>query len=235
MVFLLRRATQTLLLCGLATAAPAEPPTQSLEAMTQAAVRHLEAEIQRQYPELKAKVSVRQPDPRLRFPACRQLQFALAPGSDLQGGGSLGVRCEVPPAWSLYLGYRIDLRGPVLVTTRPIPARDTLKARDVENREVELAAAPGQYLRQPQQAVGMLAKQPLKAGQPLTFAMLAKPLAIRAGQKVRIVVQHPDFSISQECTALANANVGDLVRCKVPSGRIVQGTASETGVLQIKP
>lgn len=224
-----------LLLCCLATPALAEPPTQSLEAMSQAAVRHLETEIQRQYPELKAKVSVRQPDPRLRFPACKQMQFALAPGSDLQGGGSLGVRCKAPYAWSLYLGYRIDLKGPVLVTTRPIAARETLKASDMENREVELAAAPGQYLRQPQQAIGMLAKQPLKAGQPLTFALLAKPLAIRAGQKVRIVVQHPDFSISQECTAMANAQVGDLVRCRVSSGRIVQGTASESGVLQIKP
>lgn len=224
-----------LLLCCLATPALAEPPTQSLEAMSQAAVRHLETEIQRQYPELKAKVSVRQPDPRLRFPACKQMQFALAPGSDLQGSGSLGVRCKAPYAWSLYLGYRIDLKGPVLVTTRPIAARETLKASDMENREVELAAAPGQYLRQPQQAIGMLAKQPLKAGQPLTFALLAKPLAIRAGQKVRIVVQHPDFSISQECTAMANAQVGDLVRCRVSSGRIVQGTASESGVLQIKP
>lgn len=235
MVVLLRRSTQALLLGYLATPASAEPPPQSLEAMTQAAVRYLEAEIQRQYPELKAKANVRQPDPRLRFPACKQLQFALAPGSDLQGGGSLGVRCESPYAWSLYLGYRIDLRGPVLVTTRPIPAREILKVRDVESREVELAAAPGQYLRQPQQAIGMLAKQPLKAGQPLTFALLAKPLAIRAGQKVRIVVEHPDFSISQECTALSNANVGDLVRCKVSSGRIVQGTATESGVLQIKP
>ncbi|MFZ5473731.1 MAG: flagellar basal body P-ring formation chaperone FlgA, partial [Pseudomonadota bacterium] len=78
-------------------------------------------------------------------------------------------------------------------------------------------------------------KQPLKAGQPLTYGLLVRPLAIRAGQKVRIVVEQPGFSVSQECTAMANANVGDLVRCRVPSGRIVQGVAGEAGTIQVKP
>lgn len=235
MVFLLRSLTIFVWLMGGAVAADARPGPLSADALSQAASRYLEAQVQKEWPGLKAKIDVLAPDPRLRLTTCNQLQFALSPGSALQGVGSLGVRCESPLAWALYLRYRIELRGPALVAARPLPAREPLKAADLEIREIDYTAPAGQYLRQPQQAVGLLAKQPLKAGQPLTYGLLVRPLAIRAGQKVRIVVEQPGFSVSQECTAMANANVGDLVRCRVPSGRIVQGVAGEAGTIQVKP
>ncbi|NWG86809.1 MAG: flagellar basal body P-ring formation protein FlgA [Hydrogenophilaceae bacterium] len=234
-MFLLRSLTLSSLFFASACLAQDGIPLQSPEAVSQAAARYLEAQLKNEYPDLKAQVSVRSPDPRLRLAQCRQLQFALTAGSDLQGAGSLGAHCEAPQAWTFYLSYRIDLKGPALVTTRPLPARESIKARDVEVREIEFSAPPGSYLRQAQQAVGLLAKRPLQAGQPLTFDLLAKPLAIRSGQKVRIVVQQPGFSVSQECTAMTNANVGELVRCKAPSGRILQGIATEAGTIQVKP
>ncbi len=235
MTFYLSRLMLCLLfLLGNSSLAQEAMPIQSLEQMTQMAAEHLKSEASRSYPEFQAQIDIRPPDPRLRLYRCSHLEFSLAPGTHLYGMGSLGVRCEAPQPWALHLGYQIELRGPVLVAARALAAREAVKPRDVELREIDLSADPGNYLRNPQQAVGLLSKQPILAGQALTPNMLTKPLAIRAGQKVRIMVQTPTYTVSQECTAISNAVAGDLVRCKANNGRILQGVAMDDGTLQIQ-
>lgn len=230
---------RSLALCLIALASPClaqqMPPSQSLDALTQAATERLKAEIHRTYPELQAQIAIRPPDPRLQLARCDRLDFSLHAGANLYGIGSIGVRCTAPRAWALSLGYQIGLRGAVVLASRPLGSRETIKARDVTLKETDLAGAPGNYLRDPQQAIGMVTSRPVQAGQALMLDMLHKPLAIRAGQKVRIMVQAADFTVSQECTAQTNALVGDLVRCKANNGRMLQGVATEASTLQIKP
>lgn len=222
------------LLLGHASLAQGAAPTLPHERLIQMAADHLKSEAHRSYPEFQAHVDIRPPDPRLRLPECGQLEFKLAPGAKLYGASSLGVRCEGPRPWALSLGYQIKLRGKVLLGTRQLAAREIIKPRDVEVKEFDLSDEPSGYLREPRQAVGMLSKRPIQAGQPITLDMLAKPLVVRAGQKVRIMVQTPSYTVSQECTAISNGVAGDLVRCKANNGRILQGIATEAGTLDIQ-
>lgn len=224
-----------LLLIGSPSLAQPTPDSQSLDALTKAATDHLKVEIQRAYPEHQAQISIRPPDPRLQLAHCDHLDFSLPSGANLFGAGSIGVRCTSPQTWALYLGYQVDLRGTVVLATRPLAARETIKARDVALKEIELVGTPGNYLRDPQQVIGLLTKRPVQAGQALVLDMLSRPLVIRSGQKVRIMVQTPSYTVSQECTAMTNAMAGDLVRCKANNGRMLQGVATEAGTLQIKP
>lgn len=222
------------LLFGNYSLAQETAPLHSLDELSRSAAEHLAAEAKRDFPGFQALVEIRPPDPRLRLSQCKQLEFNLAPGAKLFGNGSINVRCESSQPWALYLGYQIKLRGDVLVAKRPLGSRETLQAWDVALKETEFTAAPGKFLHSPQQAIGLVTKRPIQAEQPITLDMLSKPLAVRSGQKVRITVQTPSYTVSQECTAQANATAGELVRCKANNGRMLQGVAADDGTLYIQ-
>ena len=219
---------------GPCLAQPALAP-QSLDALSRAAHDYLKPRVAEAYPELQARIDIRPPDPRLQLTQCEELEFTLPSGASLNGIGSIGIRCASPRAWALYLAYQVGLRGPAVRAARPLAPRAAIKARDVQLKDTDLTGDPGRYLRDPRQAVGLLTKRPIQADQAITLDMLDRPLAIRSGQKVRIAVQTPSFTVSQECTAMSNAMVGDLVRCKAGNGRILQGIATEAGTLEIAP
>ncbi len=218
-----------------AAAADREPGIQSPDALRAAAAQFLQGKAAAEYPWLRASVEIAPPDPRLRLPRCAELRFFLTPGNPPHGSGSLGAQCAGPQPWALYLAYTVRLKGPAVVAVRPIAGRAAVGAEDLQVREIEHTQSPLNYLRQPEQASGLLARQPIAAGQPLLQTMLARPLAVRAGDKVRLVAEGKGFSVSQECTALNNAMEGEAVRCRVPSGRILQGTATGSGTVAVNP
>jgi flagella basal body P-ring formation protein FlgA len=64
---------------------------------------------------------------------------------------------------------------------------------------------------------------------------LSRPPAINAGQRVRIVARGAGFSVTQEGNALNTAAVGEPVRAKLRSGRIVHGVAQDDGSVLVQP
>ncbi len=185
------------------------------------------------FPGSIAEVEIGEVDPRLRLPACAETRFFLPANAPLWGRGSLGVRCETPARWSLYLGYRNRLLGPGLVATRPLAARELAAAGDIELRQVEYAQSPDTYPRvlPPDARVN----RPLAAGQPILISWLSLPTVIQAGSKVRLNVRTATFVVSQEGTALNAAAPGEAVRVKTPGGRVVQGAAREDGSVEVRP
>lgn len=223
-----------LAICSGTSAAGEGGQYQSLEALVRMAADHVKTQALQSYPGFQPQVDIRPPDPRLRLSKCGQPEFSLSPGSKLHGAGSLAVRCDSQVPWAISLGYVVKLRGEVLVSQRSLLPNNTVKPSDVAMKISDLTSEPGNYLQTTQAAIGMVVKRPIEAGQPLSRDMIKQPLVIRNGQKVRIQVQKPGFSVSQECTALSNAVAGDIVRCKANNGRILEGIATETGTLEIK-
>lgn len=185
---------------------------------------------------IRAQVEVGAVDPRLRLPRCTRPVMFLPAGARPYGNGSLGVRCEdAPEPWTLYLTYRISLKGPALVTRWPLAPRQQIKAGDVELREIAYAAPPGDYLRDAAQLEGAMTARPIPAGQPLTADRLVRSQTVRAGQRVKIWLRGSGFQVTQEGVALNGAKAGETVRVRTDSGKIVQGEASADGRVLIRP
>jgi flagellar basal body P-ring formation protein FlgA len=185
------------------------------------------------FPGVSAETEVGEIDTRLRLAACADLRFILPANAPLWGRGSLGVRCETPSPWSFYLSFRNRLTGPALVATRPLVAREAPTGADVELRQIEYAQTPDLY-------PSVLPKdarlnRPVAAAQPILIGMLSLPNVITAGRPVRLQVQTPSFSVSQEGVALGNAAPGERVRVRTPGGRIVHGIAREDGSVAVRP
>jgi flagella basal body P-ring formation protein FlgA len=184
------------------------------------------------FPGIRAQAKVGDIDARLRLPACPEPRFFLPANAPLWGRGSLGVRCEAP-AWSIYLSYQNRLSGPALVATRPLAARESPGATDLELRQIEYTQSPDLYPRAlPADA---RVNRPIAAGQAVVIGSLTLSNVIQAGRKVRLQARTSGFTINQEGTALNTAAPGEMVRVKTPGGRIVQGTANQDGTVEVRP
>jgi flagella basal body P-ring formation protein FlgA len=205
------------------------------ESVRTAARLYLREQIAATYPDSTAEIVMGSVDERMNLPDCSSLNLFLSPGSHLWGTGSLGVRCDAPTSWSLYLTYRIHLKGPALLAMRPLPSHYAPMAQDLAKGEVEYKSDPGRYPRNTDSLHGSTLSMPIAKGTPITIDLLrVKPL-IQSGQRVRILSDGPGFQVSQEGVAQQQAGVGDLLKLKLASGRYVQGLVQNDGTVYIKP
>lgn len=204
-----------------------------MQGLRHEAQKWLTAQVEQTYAEAIPRVEIGQIDSRLQVGGCENLRFFLPPGARLWGGGSLGVKCTVPSKWTLYLTYQVQLTGPALTATNPLPARHLLGPGDTALVNVPYAQDPGAYLREI--PTGATTLRPINARQPLLIHDLVLPDVIQAGAKVLVKVQGKGFSITQEGKALNSARAGGTMQVKMPNGRIVRGRANQHGEVEIAP
>ncbi len=172
-------------------------------------------------------------DPRLRLPRCAKAQAFVPAGSKLWGNTTVGVRCDAPAAWSIYVPVTVKVTAGTVVSVRPLSQGQVLSAADVALRSQDLTQLPPGTLTDPAEAVGKTLVSPLPAGYPLRADMLKAPMAVFQGQNVRLTAKGPGFTVSSEGKAMGNAADGQPVQVRTPSGQVVKGIARSGGVVEI--
>jgi len=227
-------ALLTPLLLALATGAAKAAAIDSMR-LRQLAAQHVESMARNAHPDAQARVEIGDIDPRLRLPECSEPRFALPPSARIWGSGHLAVRCVAPSEWTLYLTYRIQLRGPGLITRRPLAARAPLATTDLEGAVIEYEQDPGLYPRDPGDLAGSQTTRPLAQGVALRLDMLRRPPAVRSGQKVRLFSEGTGFTVTQEGVAQQTVAMGEMVKVRLGNGRIVHGVVQRDGSVQVSP
>jgi flagella basal body P-ring formation protein FlgA len=223
---------------GLCLAQPAPAATEAIQdgaRLANLGADWLRARVAERHPDVDIAIEVTPPDPRLRLPDCPTPLFSLPSGASLWGSGSLGARCEAPAAWALYTPYRIRLSGPGLVSRHAARARQGLGAEDVAAARVEYQAAPESYLRDPAQLRGAQLAVPVASGTALRHDMLRRPPLIKAGQRVRIIIEGTGFRIGQEGIAQQAGAEGETIRLKTASGKLLHGRVEQDGSVSVEP
>ncbi|MCL2160594.1 MAG: flagellar basal body P-ring formation protein FlgA [Betaproteobacteria bacterium] len=174
-------------------------------------------------------------DPGNRLPPCHT-PIAFLPGSTRAWGAfSIGVRCESPVAWTIYLQARVIVVNDYLVAARPLSAGQIIGPADLEHRRGDIAALPDNVLTDASQATGRPTRQALAQGTPLQARMLRIPEAVRQGSKVTVFSQNQAFRVSNTGRALNSAAPGETVRVRLPNNQVVTGTALHDGTIEIGP
>jgi flagella basal body P-ring formation protein FlgA len=174
-------------------------------------------------------------DPGNRLPLCSAPIAFLPHPARAWGAFSVGVRCESPVAWTIYLQARVKVITDYLVVARPLSARQIIGPIDLERRRGDIAALPDDVLTDASQAVGQPAKQALAQGIPLQARMLRIPEAVRQGSKVTVFSQSETFRVSNTGRALNSAAPGEMVRVRLPNNQVVTGKALHDGTVKISP
>lgn len=178
-------------------------------------------------------VSVGAIDHRLRLPKCANAEGFLPPGTQLWGNASVGIRCQEPSPWSIYVPVTVKVTAPVVTTVKPLPQGHLLTPGDVTTQPADLTQLPPGVIADVGQVIGKTLAGGISAGQPLRPEMLRAPQIVKTGQTVRIVAQGGDFQVSAEGKALNNAASGQSVSVRTPGGKVVSGVVRADGSVEV--
>jgi flagella basal body P-ring formation protein FlgA len=130
---------------------------------------------------------------------------------------------------------RLEARGPVVVTRRPVARGAMLQADDLAVEERDLGGSAANAVAAPEAAIGMQTRVPLAAGTPLTFQALESPLLVRRGDVVTVVVETPGMRLSVAGEAQEEGAAGDPVRVlNRKSQQEMSGRVIDRGVVLVQ-
>lgn len=172
-------------------------------------------------------------DPRLRLPACPDMEFFAPTGSRLWGNSNVGARCSAPSSWTVYVPVTVKVTAEIVFAARPLIAGQKLTEPDILIKSDDLTQFASGVITDPKQVLGKTAALGVPAGHPLRLDMLRAAYVIQQGQSVKIVAQGRGFQVNAEGKALTNAAAGQIVPVRTASGQVIKGTAKEGGIVEV--
>nr|WP_298414329.1 flagellar basal body P-ring formation chaperone FlgA [uncultured Halomonas sp.] len=157
--------------------------------------------------------------------------FLTNPDQRLYGRVSVGIRCE--SGQTRYLQAEISVLVDHVVAVRDIEAGATIGAGDVELVEGRLERLPRHALLEINDALGLTATRPLRAGALLQTHHLRKQRLVSRGSRVTVVAKGAGFSVRREAKALDNGSLGDVVRLNIADGGQLRATVTGPGRLEV--
>lgn len=172
-------------------------------------------------------------DPNLRLAACDDLELFLPQGSRAWGKISVGVQCQAPGKWRIYVQNTVKVIGNYLVAAAPLAQGQVLSEYDVMVEKGDLTHLPAGVFTEQTQAIGRSVQMSMTAGTVLRQEMLKVMPVVQQGQTVKLFASGSGFSISAEGQALAKANEGQVTQVKVASGKVISGIARQGGQVEV--
>lgn len=129
----------------------------------------------------------------------------------------------------------IEVLKPVVVTRRPMARNQVISADDISLEKRDLAKVPPGALMNVHEVVGLRLKRTLGVGAVLRSAFVDKPLVVKRGDVVKLLIE----TISLKITALGRVDqrggIGDTVRViNLDSKRRVYGQVVDSQTVRVR-
>ncbi|MCO5400318.1 flagellar basal body P-ring formation chaperone FlgA [Ralstonia soli] len=182
----------------------------------------------------RASVEVGPVDPRVANQPCDQIDLMLPAANRLRGRIQVGVRCRSPHAWAAWVPATIQITGTYYVASHQLPPGKTLDMADLEARTGDLSMLPPSVVQQPADVVGRVLLTSVAANQPLRAESLRLPIAVQAGQTVKLVAEGGGFQVTSDGRAMNQAAVGQVAQVRTANGNVISGIAQSAGVVAVQ-
>jgi flagella basal body P-ring formation protein FlgA len=183
----------------------------------------------------KFEIHVHSMDRRLTLNQCdTPLEAFLPPGAKLHGKTTVGVRCNGPKPWKIFVPVKLAVYKSVVAVSRTIVKGEVLGPGDLTPVTKEISLAGQSFFRQPEQAVGFIAKRSIPEGKILTAHMVYAPRLVHRGQEVILLAETPQLEVRMKGKALSDGAKGDVIQVRnVRTKRVVEGVVTEAGVVRV--
>jgi flagella basal body P-ring formation protein FlgA len=181
----------------------------------------------------KVAVYVGAIDPNLKLAQCPDVQVFLPTGSRAWGKTSVGVRCDAPSSWTIYVQATVNVLAQYLVAAAPLAQGQVVASQDIIFESGDLTQLPAGVFTDQAQAIGRSVNISMKAGTVLRQEMLKISPVVQQGQTVKLTSIGNGFTVSAEGQAMNKANEGQIVQVKVASGQVVTGIARNGGQIEV--
>jgi len=172
-------------------------------------------------------------DSNLKLTQCQDVQVFLPTGSRAWGKTSVGVRCNAPTAWTIYVQATVNVVAQYLVAAAPLAQGQSVTSQDLLFESGDLTQLPAGVFTDQAQAIGRTVNISMNAGTVLRQELLKISPVVQQGQTVKLISTGEGFSVSAEGQAMGKANEGQIVQVKVASGQIVSGIAHNGGQIEV--
>ncbi|MCP4414236.1 MAG: flagellar basal body P-ring formation protein FlgA [Gammaproteobacteria bacterium] len=167
----------------------------------------------------KYKIQSGKLDPRLRLVNCDSLPEAFTPpGSRLQGNTTVGIRCNSPKPWSIYIPVKIAIYQQAMVATIKLARGHILSDDDITLEEVDVSRIRGQVFSNMAPLTGTKLKTSVQPGQVLDTTQVC---LVCKGDTVTITADDQLISISMSGVALNDGSKGDIIRVQNNASRLI--------------
>ncbi|MEL7024003.1 MAG: flagellar basal body P-ring formation chaperone FlgA [Pseudomonadota bacterium] len=175
-------------------------------------------------------------DPNLRVQRCASPLSTRYPGLTTGPRVTVGVVCDGPQRWQVFVSIRAIAWQPVVVLKHNAPRGAVLTADDVEIRRADVSTMTLGYFTEINAVVGRTMVRSVSQGQTLTPSAVTARRDIQKGQVVSLIAAIGSAEIRMSGEALSDSAIGQRVRVKnLSSGRTVEGTVRKDGSIIISP
>ena len=175
-------------------------------------------------------------DQRVSLPECGEPVRVLKDrNQSVLGRVTIGMRCEIPEPWTIYLRGRVTSLVNIPVLTVPINRSELIVESDIVFQEMEIDADLQGVFIDPKQIAGKIAVRNLIAGKPVKQSDLKAPQLISRGQSVNITSRAGGLLVTMKGKALGNARAGDRLWVQnQSSNKRVEGEVTAEGEVLIR-
>ncbi|ROR01896.1 flagellar basal body P-ring formation chaperone FlgA [Desulfosoma caldarium] len=137
---------------------------------------------------------------------------------------------------SLRVAGKVLVRRTVLHASQNLRRHTILEPEHVELREITVSEPGKIYATRLEDVVGKRVVRPVRAGQPLEMAFLAKPLCVTSGKPVTILYQEGPLKLSARGESKDNGAQGDWIRVvNLASKKILKVQVLDEDTVLLKP
>lgn len=181
------------------------------------------------------QIKVGRLDPRLRLAACGEpLTAYFSPGSSTIGHTTVGVRCDGPKPWSLFVPLHIDRQIRVAVAVDQFPRGHVIAAQDITFKLRSSAKLNGGYFAPNEQLIGKVTTRPIARGTHYAQNMVKALRIVRRGEQVVLALQTGSIAVRVAGLALRDGTRGERIPVRnLSSKRIIEGTVHEPGLVLV--
>jgi flagella basal body P-ring formation protein FlgA len=175
-------------------------------------------------------------DQRVSLPECGDPVRVLKDrNQSVLGRVTIGMRCETPEPWTIYLRGRVTSFASIPVLTVPINRSELIGEGDVVFQEMEIDTDLRGVVLDTRQIIGKIAVRNLVANEPLRQSDIKAPQLISRGQSVNITSRAGGLIVTMKGKALGNARAGDRLWVQnQSSNKRVEGEVTAEGEVLIR-
>lgn len=190
--------------------------TQSPEVLTKKIEEYVLNELS-SYKEGKIHVSADRIDSRLSLKECAEDHLIVFNPyqTPILGTTAMGIKChEQDNHWSLYVPIRITVLKTVFVAKHAMIKGERINGTDIYQTEMDINKLKHGYFNDIDELVGQVCKQNIPANGPFSPHNIELAKIIHKGEKVTIVTNNNNLTISMDGIAVNDGSLGDTIRVK---------------------
>lgn len=121
---------------------------------------------------------------------------------------------------------QVEIGGQLLKTTsipvlrRSVGAGEIIRKGDIQWIELPTSRSSQNYVESAAEIIGQQARRPIRSGQPIRRIELQRPVLIKKGRLVTMVVKHKNMILTATGKALEDGGMGDVIRLSNTKSRL---------------